>query len=304
MAHKTDVWMPIYIGDYLADTSHLTTEEHGAYLLLMFHYWRKGPLPSDVRRLASIVGLSGDAWSNAWALLESFFTLGEDGLLHHKRIDHELIEASGKRQKSTERAEKAARARWGNAPSNAQASPQALLDECPSPSPSPSPSQEKHVSEAKASSPRKSSGTPDPIEEIYKAYPRKVGRRGALKAIAKAIQQVRNRGMTVREAQEWLYRQVQAYARSPAGQNGELTPHPATWFNRGSYDDDQQEWQHKSSERGTHGNQGRNGFSGEEMSRLLDSFGGSETDQPVRCLEGTLHPPAQELRHARRGEGR
>lgn len=137
MAQKTDVWMPIYIGDYLADTSHLTTEEHGAYLLLMFHYWRTGPLPSDERRLMSIAGISGDAWSIAWALLKGFFVPGEDGALHHKRIDHELKEASEKRQKSTERAEKAARARWGDAPSIAQASPQALLEQCPSPSPSP-----------------------------------------------------------------------------------------------------------------------------------------------------------------------
>jgi uncharacterized protein YdaU (DUF1376 family) len=134
---KVDTWMPVYIGDYLADTGHLTTEEHGAYLLLMFHYWRKGPLPADESRLGSIAGITGDAWSNAWAMLKQFFVAGEDGRLHHKRIDHELKEAGEKRQKSTERAEKAARARWENAPSNAQASPQALLKECPSPSPIP-----------------------------------------------------------------------------------------------------------------------------------------------------------------------
>lgn len=147
MSQKTDVWMPVYIGDYLADTSHLSTEEHGAYLLLMFHYWRTGPLPNNERRLAAIAGLTGDAWSNAWALLKDFFIPSEDGALHHKRIDHELKEAAEKRQKSTERAEKAARARWDHAPSNAQASPQALLKECPSPSPSPK---------------KETSGKPDP----------------------------------------------------------------------------------------------------------------------------------------------
>jgi uncharacterized protein YdaU (DUF1376 family) len=140
----------------------------------------------------------------------------------------------------------------------------------------------KLVSEAKASSPRTDSGEADPIEEIYKAYPRKVGKAAAIKAILRGVQHLKARGMPIREAEVYLFRRVQSYARSPAGNDGEFTPHPATWFNRGSYDDDPAEWQKKANEKGSNGNQGRNGFSGEEMSRLLDSFGGSETDQPVR----------------------
>jgi hypothetical protein len=152
----------------------------------------------------------------------------------------------------------------------------------PVPEPEPVPVPEPEISEAKASSPRKDSGKPDPIEEIYKAYPRKVGKKAAIKAILRGVQHLKARGMPIREAEVYLFRRVQSYARSPAGNDGEFTPHPATWFNRGSYDDDPQEWQRKTSERNANGNQGRNGFSGEEMSRLLDSFGGSETDQPLR----------------------
>ena len=34
-------YLPIWIGDYLKETRHLSTEEHGAYLLLLFQYWTR-----------------------------------------------------------------------------------------------------------------------------------------------------------------------------------------------------------------------------------------------------------------------
>jgi len=153
----------------------------------------------------------------------------------------------------------------------------------------------KELSEAKASSPRTPSGKPDPVEAIYQAYPRRIGRGAALKAIHKAIKRICATGQEPRQAQVFLYQRVQAFARSPAGQDGEFTPYPATWFNQGRYDDDPQEWQRKANERGTsygNSNQGRGGITGDEMSRILDSLGGSETGDPVRSDEGALFSPA------------
>jgi uncharacterized protein YdaU (DUF1376 family) len=79
-------WMPLYVGDYLGDTGHLTTAQHGAYLLLMMHYWRKGELPDDNSQLAKIAKLPLRTWCDYRPVLQNFF---HDGW-KHKRIDMEL----------------------------------------------------------------------------------------------------------------------------------------------------------------------------------------------------------------------
>lgn len=79
-------WMPLYVGDYLGDTGHLTTAQHGAYLLLMMHYWRKGELPDDDRQLSKITKLPLKTWCDYRPTLQDFFHSG----WRHKRIDAEL----------------------------------------------------------------------------------------------------------------------------------------------------------------------------------------------------------------------
>jgi uncharacterized protein YdaU (DUF1376 family) len=79
-------WMPLYVGDYLGDTGHLTTTQHGTYLLLMMHYWRKGELPDDDRQLSKIAKLPLKTWCEYRATLQDFFYDG----WKHKRIDAEL----------------------------------------------------------------------------------------------------------------------------------------------------------------------------------------------------------------------
>jgi uncharacterized protein YdaU (DUF1376 family) len=78
--------MPIYIGDYLADTGHLTTTQHGAYLLLLMHYWRKRELPDDDKQLAAIAKLPLRIWLDSKETIQSFFHEG----WKHKRIESEL----------------------------------------------------------------------------------------------------------------------------------------------------------------------------------------------------------------------
>ena len=87
------IWMPLYVADYLADTRHLSTVEHGAYLLLIMHAWMSnGELPQDEKRLARIAGLSLAEWEEAAdEVLQFFYDAG--GCWRSERIDKELERA-------------------------------------------------------------------------------------------------------------------------------------------------------------------------------------------------------------------
>jgi uncharacterized protein YdaU (DUF1376 family) len=109
---KTDIWMPVFIGDYLADTMHLSTEQHGAYLLLLFHLWRRGTLQDDDGALAQITGLSRNAWSQARPVLAEFFQI-HDGLWRHGRVERERLRVTAKQLSNSKQAKLAAARRWG-----------------------------------------------------------------------------------------------------------------------------------------------------------------------------------------------
>ncbi len=71
------------------------------------------------------------------------------------------------------------------------------------------------------------------LVEIYHAYPRHIGKPKALKAIEKAIRAI---GPS-RDAQ-WLLSRTLTYTKQRKGEDEKFTPHPATWFNGGRYDDE------------------------------------------------------------------
>jgi uncharacterized protein YdaU (DUF1376 family) len=126
---KTDIWMPVFIGDYLADTMHLSTEQHGAYLLLLFHLWRRGSLRDEDAVLAKISGLGESAWKMHRPVLAEFFKI-HDGLWQHGRVEKERTRVAATTQSKAKKAKLAASSRWSK--NDASSIAQAMLGDADS----------------------------------------------------------------------------------------------------------------------------------------------------------------------------
>jgi uncharacterized protein YdaU (DUF1376 family) len=96
VSKNSNAFMPLYVGDYLADTTMLTRDQHGAYLLLIMAYWRKrGPLPDRDESLAAAAKCSPKEWKAIRPILEPYFKVS-NGVWAHTRIEEELTKADEK----------------------------------------------------------------------------------------------------------------------------------------------------------------------------------------------------------------
>ncbi|EFA5697850.1 DUF1376 domain-containing protein [Escherichia coli] len=111
-------YMQLYIADYLADTMHLSAEEHGAYLLLMFNYWQTGkPIPKN--RLAKIARLTNERWADVEPSLREFFCDNGDEWMH-PRIEEDLASVREKSIKKSAAGKASVQARKNRKESYAQ----------------------------------------------------------------------------------------------------------------------------------------------------------------------------------------
>ncbi len=168
--------LPLWTDAYLADTRHLTTEQHGAYLLLLMEAWRRPScsLPADDTLLARLSGLSPSQWAECRDVVMAFWTWdGRRKEWKQKRLFREREFVSNQRVSQKGRIAK----RWSKTKNTLTgAIPDGYRSDTPTPTPTiETPNgvfPETVVSgSAPKASPGKRNSYPDEFEQAWKAYP-------------------------------------------------------------------------------------------------------------------------------------
>jgi uncharacterized protein YdaU (DUF1376 family) len=104
--------LPLYTDAYLGDTTHLSTFEHGAYLLLLIVSWRSPGccVADDDTLLARYTRMTRDKWRKIRPILEPFFRI-EDGFWHQARLQDELQHLQSKRKQQSDAGTASAKAK-------------------------------------------------------------------------------------------------------------------------------------------------------------------------------------------------
>lgn len=89
-------YMPLWIADFLADDNVevMSTEQRGAYLMLLMRGWHQQPpasLPNDEIRLAKWAGVSASRWAKLREEVMKPFDSGADGRFYQKRACREWL---------------------------------------------------------------------------------------------------------------------------------------------------------------------------------------------------------------------
>ncbi len=135
--------LPLWTDAYLADTRHLTTQEHGAYLLLLMEAWRRKDcaLPDDDALWARLAGLDMRGWKRIKNTIRAFWTLRDDGYLEQKRLvtERQYVSRRSERAVTAARASHQARSLKLNKKVSANAVLEGVLGPCLEPAPTPTP---------------------------------------------------------------------------------------------------------------------------------------------------------------------
>ena len=202
--------LPLFTDAYMADTLHLTHEEHGLYLMLLMTIWRSPDckIPNDLewvkRRLRATEQQMENLVKN---LLDEFFTTTGNHITQ-KRLKEEYEYVRKKAKKNSV----SAKSRWQK---------EKQVCERNAPIPIPTPTGVTNVTPSPKSD--------DLFEIWYEPWPRKVGKGGARKAFKAALK--KTDFQTLCEGRD-------RFIAAASGQDKNYIPYPSTWLNQERWLDD------------------------------------------------------------------
>lgn len=124
-------FMQLYVSDFVGDTLHLSTEQIGAYMLLLMAMWNAGgKLPADDQKLSRVVRMSVKKWRAISADLMAFFE-GDHEHIWHNRLTKELQKSESKSQLRAAAGAKGAAAKTLKYQEEGQANASRLLKHSP-----------------------------------------------------------------------------------------------------------------------------------------------------------------------------
>lgn len=218
-------YMQFYVADYLADTTHLTAEEHGAYMLLLFSYWQTGK-PLRIDRLATVARIPNERWPSVAETLSEFFHVTETHWVQF-RVEADLEAVNSKVVTASNAGKASARAK-------ALKKQQELNDRSTDVA---DPLQRKpnHTDTDTDTDKNTKSSSPaadDLFPKFWTLYPNKKGKAAAEKAWKK-----------LKVTDDLFTLIAHGLAKQCASQawlkdSGQFIPHPATWLNGKRWEDE------------------------------------------------------------------
>ena len=214
-------WYPRYYRDYMTDTAQLSLTEHGAYALLLDHYYAiEQPLIEDVvvaYRICS--ALTTGEQEAVEAVLTQFFPVNGDGCRHNARADKEL-----ERRQAISARRSAAGVRGGKANAKQTPSKRVAL------------ANTKNKEQREKENRDKKQTTNMQARAAFAAwwalYPKKIGRAPTEKAWLKNWPAI----LSDAEASEKLTAQIASEQWTK--EDGKYIPNPLTYINQRRWEDD------------------------------------------------------------------
>jgi len=203
-------WMKFYPGDYLRDTMHLSTEEHGAYLLILMASWTSGGVVEE-QNLPNISLLGVKKWNQVAPKISPFFTV-ENGKWTHPRVQRELLKAEEAHRIQVESGKRGAEKRW-----ESDRVPNRELDGVPI---------AYQIPEARSQNQKKQDQNlySADFEIFWNSYPLKQSKKTAIKSYTKA----RKSGVSA----ETLLEAVEKAKRESVKWREGYVPMASTWLNQ------------------------------------------------------------------------